>query len=87
VGGQSGKYRRRVVVDPLLGGGGGPRRTSSEEWGAAREVPDEQQARLNVRLADLPAAVEHAVDLSALPSAWPNMTLDERRQALLFARG
>jgi hypothetical protein len=24
---------------------------------------------------------------SALPTAWPNLTLDERRQALLFARG
>jgi hypothetical protein len=59
---------------------------SSEEWGAAREVLDEQQARLNIRLADLPAPAEHAVDLSALPAAWPNMTLDERRQALRFVR-
>lgn len=59
---------------------------SSEEWGAAREVLDEQQARLNIRLAGLPAPAEHAVDLSALPAAWPNMTLDERRQALRFVR-
>ncbi|MGH9214052.1 MAG: recombinase family protein [Acidimicrobiales bacterium] len=59
---------------------------SSEEWGTAREVIDEEQARLNLRLADLPAAVEHAVDLAALPAAWPNMTLDEHRQALLFVR-
>jgi len=35
----------------------------------------------------LPAAVEHAVDLSALPTAWPNKTLDEKRQAVLFAHG
>ena len=30
---------------------------------------------LNIELADLPAAVEHAVDLSALPTPWPNLTL------------
>ncbi|MGH9247276.1 MAG: recombinase family protein [Acidimicrobiales bacterium] len=59
---------------------------SSEEWAAAREVLDEQQARLNIRLGELPAPAEHAVDLTALPTAWPNMTLDERRQALLFVR-
>jgi site-specific DNA recombinase len=50
---------------------------SSEEWAAAREVLDEQQARLNIRLGELPAPAEHAVDLTALPTAWPNMTLDE----------
>lgn len=59
---------------------------TSEEWGAAREIIDEQQARLNIRLGDLPAPAEHAVDLAALPAAWPNMTLDEHRQALLFVR-
>jgi hypothetical protein len=59
---------------------------TSEEWAAAREVIDEQQTRLNIRLAELPAPDANAVDLSALPTAWPNMTLDERRQALLFAR-
>jgi hypothetical protein len=59
---------------------------TSEEWAAAREVIDEQQTRLNIRLAELPAPDANAVDLSALPAAWPNMTLDERRQALLFAR-
>jgi hypothetical protein len=54
--------------------------------GAAREVLDEHRARLNIELADLHAAVEHAVDLSALPTAWPNVTLDAKRQALVFAR-
>jgi hypothetical protein len=34
--------------------------------------------RLDIELADLPAAVEHAVDLAALP----NMTLYEKRQVL-----
>jgi hypothetical protein len=59
---------------------------SSDEWGTARVVLDEEQARLNLRLGELPAPADHAVDLSALPAAWPNMTLDERRQALLFVR-
>jgi hypothetical protein len=43
--------------------------------------PRPDRARLNIELADLPAAVEHVVGLSALPAAWPNMTLDEKRQA------
>jgi DNA invertase Pin-like site-specific DNA recombinase len=59
---------------------------TSDEWGTAREIIDEQQAQLNLRLADIPAATEHTIDLSALPAAWPNMTLDERREALLFVR-
>jgi DNA invertase Pin-like site-specific DNA recombinase len=59
---------------------------TSEEWAAAREVLDEQQGQLNFRLAAIPAAADHAIDLAALPTAWPNMTLDEKREALLFAR-
>lgn len=43
--------------------------------GADREVLDDNRAWLNIELADLPAAVEHAVDLPAVPSAWPNLTL------------
>jgi hypothetical protein len=59
---------------------------TSDEWAAAREVIDEQQAQLNRRLAEMPVPGTSKVDLNALADAWPNMTLDERRQALIFAR-
>jgi hypothetical protein len=59
---------------------------TSEEWAAAREVIDEQQALLNIRLAEIPAPDENVVDLAAVPDSWPNFTLDEKRQALQFAR-
>jgi hypothetical protein len=57
-----------------------------DEWGNAREVIDEQQAHLSIRLSEIPVPSEDVVDLSSLAEAWPDMTLDERRQALLFAR-
>jgi hypothetical protein len=61
---------RKPLVSPLAG---------RRHGRVVQPRPD--RARLNIELADLPAAVEHVVGLSALPAAWPNMTLDEKRQA------
>ena len=47
--------------------------------GADREVLDDNRAWLNLELADLPAAVEHAVDLPAAVSAGTHGNAPDKR--------
>jgi DNA invertase Pin-like site-specific DNA recombinase len=82
---------RRKEIDAALGAIDDQRDDLAEEWGArrltmsewqtARRVLAENEQRLRADLADVPPPLIH-VDIDTARQAWPEMTLDERREFL-----
>lgn len=54
---------------------------TAAEWRAARRGLDEREQRLRQELAELPPPVMH-LDIAGARQAWPDMTLDEKRELL-----